>query len=304
VTAPVRPGGAADVEERPGVVFAAPGGEELRADLYLPARDPSEPGGSARPGIVLLHGGAFTKGSRTSYAAWGRFLAASGIVAMSADYRIARADRTTCPEAIADAKAAVRWLRGHAGTLGVDPARIGVLGGSAGGYLAAMVALTAGDVAFDGPSGGEFDQVDDRVSVVIPMAGLFDLVAWWLHGRGRRAPEDTPLEWFLGGTPMDARERYYAASPLVLASRQRARGTSWLLAWGTRDEVAEPATQSEPFATALTLAGAKVRLVPIEGAPHYWYMEGGVDASNPFNDLVGRRVRTFLADVCGWPIAG
>ena len=278
------------------VVFATHGGEDLPADLYLPA------GPGPFPAFVLLHGGAFTKGSRTSYSNWGRFLAAHGIVALSADYRIATATRTTYPEAILDAKAAVAWLRGSATALRIDPDRIGVLGGSAGGYLAAMVALTARDPRFALPDGGPFTGVPTHVDVVVPMAGLFDLPAWWLYG-AHRAPDDTPLEWYLGGTPLDLRERYFEASPLVHASTANVRGTRWLIAWGTRDEVAEPETQSVPFSEAVKLAGAQVRVVPIEGAPHYWYMEGEVDGSNPFNDFVGRRMLTFLRGTCGWPIS-
>jgi acetyl esterase/lipase len=66
-----------------GVRFATHDGQELFADAYVPGA------AGPRPGFVLLHGGAFTKGTRTSYAPWSRYLATRGYVALTADYRLA-----------------------------------------------------------------------------------------------------------------------------------------------------------------------------------------------------------------------
>lgn len=287
----------AAVRHQPGRLVAVHDGEELRADAWLPA---GAGGAARRPGMVLLHGGAFTKGSRGSYRPWSEFLARNGIVALSADYRLAHKGRTTYPEAIFDAKAAVQHLRGSAAELGVDPDRIGVMGGSAGAYLAAMVGLTARDDRFANPYPDEFAALSAAVDVIVPMAGAFDMVERWHYDRVHRPPDEATGEAFLGGTPYDMRERYYQASPIFHASTRNAKGTKWLIAWGTHDDITPPGQHSLKLADALKIAGALVRLVPLEGAPHFWYMEGGVDAGNPYNEHLGRRLLTFLADWAKW----
>jgi acetyl esterase/lipase len=275
-----------EVEKRPGLVIAERDGATLKADAYLPV-GPSAP----RPAFVLLHGGAFTKGSRSSYARWGRFLAAHGYVGLASDYRLATNERPSYPAAIGDAFAAVEYLRSYAGELRVDPERIGVMGGSAGGYLAAMLTLVGAGPGAD-PSG--------RPTVAVPMAGTFDMLARWDHDRVSRPSEERTAQAFLGGSPFSDRARWYEASPIFHASEANAKGTRWLIAWGTEDDTTPPAQHSIPFARALEQAGALVRRVPIVGAPHYWYMEGEVDASNPFAELMGRRLLSFLETWCGW----
>ena len=270
-------------------------GERLRGDLYRPA------GEGPWPVLVLLHGGAFTKGSRSSYARWGRFLAVHGYASLAAEYRLTTPDRPGYPAAVLDAKAAVRRLRLAAEGLGLDAARIGVIGGSAGGYLAAMVALTAGDPAYREPDPA-LAAASDHVSVAVPMAGLLDLEAGWAWDREHRDPADQTLEWFMGGRPADDPERWARASPLRLATPDRARGTRWLIAFGTEDDVAPADLHARPMLDALKVAGALVRTVPLVGAPHFWYMEGDVDATNPYAELMGRRLLTFLETWSGWHV--
>jgi acetyl esterase/lipase len=282
------------VTEQPGLLFAEHDGEELRADAFLPD------GEGPFPAFVLLHGGAFTKGTRASYSPWGRFLASRGYVALSADYRLAVPGRTTYPECIWDVKAAVQFLRGSASELRVDQDRIGVMGGSAGGYLSAMVALTAEEEGFANPYPDPFRDRSAAVSVAVPMAGLFDLIRTWAHDRTLRPPGDAPLELFLGGTPLTTRRRYYEASPLFHASERNARGTKWLIAWGTHDEVSPPEDHSLALAGQLQLAGALVRLAPIVGSPHFWYMEAGPDEPGSASAHLAGRLLGFLRTWCGW----
>jgi acetyl esterase/lipase len=286
--------GATEPRTIAGLRVATHDGVDLLADAYLPAAD------GPRPAMVLLHGGAFTKGSRASYARWGRFLAANGYVGLATDYRLATADQATYPQAIFDAKAAVQYLRASSGELGVDPDRIGVMGGSAGAYLAAMVALTARLPAFANPYDDGFAGVSAAVDVVVPMAGSFDMLARWEFDRTNRPAGERTAEAFIGGTPFTERARWYEASPLFHASEQNATGTKWLFAWGTEDDVTPAADHSLRLATALKQAGALVRLVPLVGAPHYWYMEGEVGPSNPFAELMGMRLLTFLETWSGW----
>ena len=277
-----------------GLKVAEHDGVELLADAWLPAGD------GPHPAMILLHGGAFTKGSRASQRPWAEFLAAHGIAAFPVDYRLAKPGRTTYPEAILDARAAVQWVRGSATQLGLDPKRIGLMGGSAGGYLAAMVALTARNPRFANPYDDPFKDQPSDVDVVIPMAGNFDMIARWHYDRIHRPPDEGTGEAYIGGTPYTNRERYYEASPLYHASTQNAAGTKWLIAFGTRDDISPPEDHSLKIADALKVAGALVRLVPLEGAPHFWYMEGEVDEGNPYNVLMGQRLLTFLRSTAKW----
>lgn len=125
--------------------------ETLRLDLYEPTADPLP----ARPGIVYVHGGGFYTGSKRDSAVVtiAQELARRGYVFVSIDYRLqpqtAPWTDQTVTDAKEDAKAAVRWLRKEAATHRIDPARIAIMGGSAG----AITALEAAYVAGEGQSG-------------------------------------------------------------------------------------------------------------------------------------------------------
>ena len=106
------------------------------ARLYTPTFAPDEPG----PLLVFFHGGGFVYGDLDSHDAAARFLAEqSGVRVLSVDYR--RAPESMFPAAYDDALEIFRWVRSHATALSADPDRIGVGGDSAGGNLAAGVAL-------------------------------------------------------------------------------------------------------------------------------------------------------------------
>jgi acetyl esterase len=106
-----------------------------------------------RPAIVFFFGGGWSQGSYTQFVPQADYFASRGMVAASADYRIASIHRTTPDKCVEDAKAAVRWLRQNAADWGIDPSRIVAAGGSAGGHLAACTALVPG-----------FEPADDPVS--------------------------------------------------------------------------------------------------------------------------------------------
>jgi acetyl esterase/lipase len=123
--------------------------------LYLHLYYPSDwKAADQRPAIVFFFGGAWKKGSYRQFVPQAEYFASRGLVAASADYRIASLHGTTPAESVEDAKSAVRWLRSHAKELGVDPNKIIAAGGSAGGHLAACTALLT-----------EFDAADDDTNV-------------------------------------------------------------------------------------------------------------------------------------------
>src|SRR5271154_7629657 len=118
-----------------GITYANHDGVELLGDLYLPA------GAKAAPALVAVHGGGWIAGARNAFQYWGPYLAARGIAVFAISYRLATKGKMF-PQAVQDALAGVQFVRGKAGEFGIDPARIGLMGASAGGHLASLAALS------------------------------------------------------------------------------------------------------------------------------------------------------------------
>jgi acetyl esterase/lipase len=95
-----------------------------------------------RPALVYFFGGAWTRGTPEKYASWGKQATRWGMVGIVPDYRTKERFGTTPLEAVADARAAVRWVQAHARKLGIDPEKVVVCGSSSGGHLALWTAIT------------------------------------------------------------------------------------------------------------------------------------------------------------------
>ena len=258
-----------------GITYAAPPGyRPLQMDVWVP---PSPD----RPALVVwIHGGGWMFGDRRYLPETLRpnqlfdELVRAGLAVATIDYR--HALEATFPAQLHDAKAAVRYLRAYADALGVDAARIGVWGESAGGHLAALVGLTGGRADLEGPHGvtGESSAVD----AVVDWYGPADLD---LQPRRPPAPElaaklppeflTAPEDHLVGGRDPEA---VAAASPVTYVT---AGAPPFLLVHGTGDNVV-PYAQSERLAEALTAAGVPVKLVPIEGADHIFNGHDDIDA--------------------------
>ncbi len=95
-----------------------------------------------RPVFVAIHGGGWTGGNVVDFYPFASHFAQQGMVGISLEYRLRNAkDGTTVFDCVRDARSAVRWIRRNAGQMGIDPAKIVVMGGSAGGHLAVSTAL-------------------------------------------------------------------------------------------------------------------------------------------------------------------
>ena len=127
--------GATDVKE---ITYKTVGERELRLYINYPADwKPSD----TRPAIIFFFGGAWTSGSVEQFAFQADYLARRGLVAARADYRIKDRDGVTPDKCVEDARSAVRWMRKDAKLLGIDPKKLIVSGGSAGGHLAACMMI-------------------------------------------------------------------------------------------------------------------------------------------------------------------
>ncbi len=228
------------------VAVGTGGGRELLADLYTPPT-----GTSNGAGVVLVHGGAWATGDRSQLRGYGILLGRLGYTSLACEYRLA--GEAKWPAQIHDVKAALRWFRGNAGRLGVDPAKIAVSGNSAGGHLSLMVAGTANNPAFEGDGGS--------VGVPTDVAACIAFYAPALMGRPGEALGEA-VAFVLGRDADDARVR--AASPISYAS---GAFPPTMLITGNRDELV-PDESSFLMYRALADAGAKAELHVYEGAPH------------------------------------
>lgn len=224
------------------------------------------------PAILAIHGGGFRAGSRKGYQATCAKLAEHGYVCASADYRLAPA--APFPAAVYDVKAAVRYLRANAGRLGIDPAKIGVMGGSAGGHLALFLGVTGNVPEFEG-DGPNRDQ-SSRVAVVVDYYGPSDLTR--SYGRSVDAAEVLPL--FLGGDVAHARAMHLRASPLFWVTPDAA---PTLAIQGTKDRYVNY-EQSVWMIDRLLAAGVEAELESIDGADHGFK---GADAERADQRMMG-----------------
>lgn len=142
--------------------------EYQRLDLYLPA------GVDSVPVVICWFGGAFWGSDKEAMAGVCAFLAAHGYAAVAPNYFLGKKDGTVAawPNAVYDAKAAVRYVRANAKALHVDPNRVAALGYSSGAYLAAMVGFTPNLTELEG-AGGDLT-TSSKVSAVVGISGVYD----------------------------------------------------------------------------------------------------------------------------------
>ena len=237
-------------KEMPNPVFRLsnlaflPAERSERLDLYVQhARDFKV----RRPGVLFIHGGGFTAGDKAEYrsASVSADLARAGYVVVSCNYVLGAKDKPgVWPRNIADYRDAVRWMRANADVLGLDPDRIAVAGGSAGGYLALMVGLSDDKT---GPGGDSTAKHSAKVSAVVDMYGVVNFAK---RGKGE-APGTSPAE----------QAAYFPESQCDV------RDPAVLILHGTADTTVD-ISQSEDMAKALRAAKVSHEYVVVEGAPH------------------------------------
>lgn len=221
-----------------------PADRSERLDLYFQyARDFKV----RRPGVLFIHGGGFTGGDKAEYrsASVSADLARAGYVVVSCNYVLGpKAKPGVWPRNIADCREAVRWMRANADALGLDPDRIAVAGGSAGGYLALMVGLSDDKT---GPGGDHAAKHSAKVSAVIDFYGV---VNFSKHGKG-----DVP------GVAAAEQAAY------LPENQCDAQDPAVLILHGTADTTVDIA-QSDAMAKALRVAKVSHEYVVVQGAPH------------------------------------
>lgn len=198
------------------------------------------PDDARAPVIIQVHGGAWMSGSKEQQAVplMGHF-AERGWVSVAVNYRLAPTD--PWPAQIVDVKRAIAWVKEHVAEHGGDPEFVVITGGSAGGHLATLAALTPGVSDFQ-PG---FEDADTRVQAVVPMYGVYDLTN--RDNTGRSDMEDL-LSRNLFEAPLDeAREVWDRASPMSWVAPD---APPFFIAHGANDTLV-PVAHAQSFARLL-----------------------------------------------------
>ncbi len=260
---------------RTELVFSEPQTGPLLMDMIVPAGDRRMP----LPVILWLHGGGWALGDRFLAPDLSRCFAARGFAMASIEYRLS--GQETFPAQLHDVRAAVRYLRGNADRLGLDPRAIGLWGSSAGGHLAALAAVTGHIEQLDGEPDAGQSMVDASVQAVAEGYGPVDfelLVRQATPVQPALGGSNSFEAKLLGGLPQDRPDQARQASPLTYVS---SAAPPFQISHGTAD-VLVPPNQSVLLHEALTAAGVETTLYLIDGFRHgFLNPAGAVEVPGP-----------------------
>ena len=264
------------VERVKNIQYAPGAGHRHRLDVWRPRS-----GAQRAPVLLQLHGGAWIVGDKGQQALpLMLHLAAEGWVCVAANYRLS--PRVTFPDHLVDCKQALRWIREHIAEYGGDPDFVVVTGGSAGGHLAALLALTPNSPEFQ-PG---FEDADTSVSACVPFYGVYDLADVFDPRDRAGARGERVGHWFArrvaGATVEDDRDRFVRYSPVAHVGPH---APPFFVIHGTRDNLV-PVEQARRFVAALREASREpVLYAEIPGASHAFEVFHSVRTENVVNGV-------------------
>ena len=237
----------AETEETP---LTLPGAESIPfkkvddGDLLLHVIKPKDAKASEkRACLVAFFGGGWTSGTPEKSIGWAKWASKLGMVGIAPDYRTKSRFKTTPEDCVADGRSAVRWIQDHAAELGIDPAKIVVLGSSAGGHVGAWTAITDPQHPASDPA---------------PMVQPAALILLW-------PVTDTSAAGY--GGPKRFSNDEARANALSVTARMQTKMPPTLVIHGTADETVK-FQNSKDFVAKMVSNGNKCTLVPLEGMPH------------------------------------
>ena len=228
----------------------------------------------AAPLLIFIHGGGWRSGKKEDYRVYTLAFAQKGYVTASISYRLSKAAKY--PAAIEDVRCAVRWLRAHAAEYHVDPDKIALIGGSAGGHLS-LLAGYADDSAFAAPCDAV---ISSRVQAIVDLYGPVDLTTEYAR------THDLSTSFF-GASYEQAPEKSALASPLHWLTPD---DPPTLIFQGTIDDLV-PVSQSDTLHAALDRAGVFNEYHRLKGWPHT------MDLSKKVNDYCQYYMARFFERV-------
>jgi acetyl esterase/lipase len=238
-----------------GIQYAPGAGRRHRLDVYTPR------GGAERAPVLLqIHGGAWVVGDKKQQGLpLMNHLAARGWVCVANNYRLS--PRATFPDHLVDCKLALRWVREHISEHGGNPDFVVVTGGSAGGHLSSLVALTANRPEFQ-PG---FEDADTSVSACVPFYGIYDMVEMFERRRGPARGAERFERMIMGATLADDRAAFERASPITYVSED---APPFFVVHGSNDNLV-PVSQAHRLVAALRMKSREpVVYAEVPGASH------------------------------------
>ena len=234
------------VSTQQDVEYGVQGGEKLLLDIYQSAA----PGSKPRPAVVMIHGGSWISLDKSTMRPMGNFLARSGFVAASVNYRLLDGSKNRWPAQFDDVQRAVRWLRANASKYNVDPNRVGAFGHSAGAQLAALLGME--DTRDN--SDPALAKYPSRVQAVVDVSGPSDFLT------NRDADGDAAMANFLGGDLAKLPDAWRSASPVFHVEKSSA---PFLIVHGTSDPNV-PIAQAQELYEKLQQAGVPVTFIKLD----------------------------------------
>lgn len=231
-----------DVEVIRDIVFDRKNGVDLKLDVYRHRSMPKN-----CPVLLQIHGGAWVIGDKREQGLpLMNQMASRGWLCVSANYRLS--PHATFPEHIIDVKSAIRWIRERGREYGANPDFLVITGGSAGGHLSSLAALTAGDTSLQ-PG---FEDVDTSVSACVPFYGVYDFTN--RYGYHQHDGFSEILErHIIKGSTQEKQEIYRQASPMDRIGEER---PSFCVVHGDLDSLA-PVGEARRFVEMLRSSGDK-----------------------------------------------
>jgi acetyl esterase/lipase len=230
------------VQVREDVIYGRVGERDLLLDAFVPQVE------GPVPAVIVIHGGAWRSGSRRQLRGYADSLAKRGMACFAIDYRLAPDHKF--PAQIDDCRTAVRWVRRNAAEYKVDAARLGAIGYSAGGHLAALLGTTGK------PPEEDPEKLDTRLQAIV--AGGAPTEFRLMPDGGKWA------KYWMGGDQKEVPEKFEAASPTAFVDE---KDPPFFFFNGT-DDTLVPLVWSMACHTALRGAGVRSEVYRIEGAGH------------------------------------
>jgi len=261
------------VEIRLDLPYGGGPARNLCVDVYLPA------GAEMHPALLCLHGGAWLRGSKSQYKSWAPWLAERGYAVVAVDYRLSTQISPAWPGVWEDIRRALDWLVTNASSMNVDPARLGTIGDSVGGHMAAMLSLDK--------------TTAERIRAMVGVYGIYDLPDWWRVTQPPKRSDD-PVKRLMGKSYPEAEADYESFSPLQrLQNLPGSPNAGYLIIHGDQDTIVHH-DQSDRLIGALRDKKAKVEAMLIPGSGHHWFT---LAEDNPARRRVDQEPNATVAPV-------